>query len=330
MELPTKELADSRRDSRDARRLAVPPKFPNAVFEPILQMTAYLEAIVRTVLTFLTIGFVAFAAASSGAKPKAPAVPGAYIATTPKQSNWLISKVKVKESYLVSPNGRYWLIMQADGRLALYEGSSVMDRSNMLWSENGAPGLGSYFLNLQNNGDLAVWSGEPMTKSAVANGWSTGTPVGPGHYFLIVQDDANVVIYKGTGPKDVQGLVWSRFTGPATPSIPGGPPVLAEFYLPDCTRMEWRQVYNATLKTGRQPAKLYVDVDQAQSQEVVGAIKSCAAQAFAAGIGAGAATTGVSAVAAAKGALGACLAEKNIPNSIVGSLEFHVESRCEW
>jgi hypothetical protein len=255
---------------------------------------------------------------------------GAYISTTAKTSAWLIAQHPNKEEYLVSPNGRYWLIMGMDGRLGLYEGKSLQDRSKLLWSKNGAPGLGNYFLNMQNDGNLAVWSGIPSTSSAKANGWTSGTPGPAGNYFLVVQDDANVVVYRGTGPKDNQGALWFRLTGrisqaPASEDRT----VIGRGTLPDCSRMEWRQVYNATLKTARQDAVAYLYLNHTAIQAAQGAIQSCAAQGAVAGIIAGL-FTGAGSLPAAKAAFSACLASNNVEKSVTDSIVITVESTCDW
>ena len=132
-----------------------------------------------------------------------------FISASATQSYFLRSEAGKFERSLSSQSGKYHLIMQMDGRLALYKGDSPLDRSDLKWSVNGAPGLGNYFLNLQNDGNLAVWSGIPGTPSAVASGWTSGTPGLFGNYFLIVED-GRVAVYRGTGPQDNKGLVWSN------------------------------------------------------------------------------------------------------------------------
>lgn len=137
----------------------------------------------------------------------------AIITTSSTQSAWLITESGKFEGHMTSPSGRFHLIMQMDGRLGLYEGNSIQDRSKLVWSANGAPGFGDYFLNMQNDGNLAIWRGKPMTASAIADQWTSGTPGLPGNYFLMVQDDGNVVVYRGAGPQDNQGALWSSMHG---------------------------------------------------------------------------------------------------------------------
>jgi hypothetical protein len=48
----------------------------------------------------------------------------------------------------------------------------------------------------------------------MGGGWSNAiySMDGTGKYFLILQDDGNMVVYKGTGPNDNQGAIWSSKT----------------------------------------------------------------------------------------------------------------------
>ena len=255
---------------------------------------------------------------------------GAYISTSASASAWLISQYPGKEEYLVSPNGKYWLIMGMDGRLALYEGTSSQDRKKLLWDPSGAPGQGNYFLNMQNDGNLAVWSGIPMTPSAVANGWTSGTPEGPGNYYLMVQDDANVVVYRGSGPLDSHGPIWSRFTGKiGQPKPQDNRTVIGKGTLPDCSRVEWRQVYNARLETARQDAIAYLYVDKASLEKSKQAIQTCAAEGAVAGIVAGL-FTGAGSVPAAKAAFSACLVRNHVEEAVANSIQIAVETTCAW
>ena len=52
------------------------------------------------------------------------------------------------------------------------------------------------------------------SKQMVGSDWSNSiySTDGAGSYFLILQDDGNMVVYKGTGPSDNQGAIWSSKT----------------------------------------------------------------------------------------------------------------------
>jgi len=84
--------------------------------------------------------------------------------------------------YYFSPDGRFKLIMQADGNLVLYMGSSA------LWSSGTAGNTGAY-ATFQNDGNLVVY------RSTGTLAWSSNTAGNPGS-FLVVQTDGNMVIYR--------------------------------------------------------------------------------------------------------------------------------------
>jgi hypothetical protein len=48
----------------------------------------------------------------------------------------------------------------------------------------------------------------------MGGGWSNAiySMDGTGKYFLMLQDDGNMVVYKGTGPNDIQGAIWASKT----------------------------------------------------------------------------------------------------------------------
>jgi hypothetical protein len=91
---------------------------------------------------------------------------------------------------LESPNRAYRLVMQGDGNLVLYQGSSA------LWST--ATSTAGSRAVMQGDGNLVVYSGSTAK-------WSSGTAGNPGAY-LAVQDDGNLVMYKGST------AIWTRQT----------------------------------------------------------------------------------------------------------------------
>jgi hypothetical protein len=94
---------------------------------------------------------------------------------------------------LASCNGDYTLIMQSDGNLVLYQGSTA------LWASN-TVGSGADEAIMQGDGNFVLYtsSGSPA--------WSSGTAGNAGAY-LDVQNDANVVIYSASG-----SALWSTGT----------------------------------------------------------------------------------------------------------------------
>jgi putative Ig domain-containing protein/carbohydrate binding protein with CBM6 domain/glycosyl hydrolase family 95 len=94
---------------------------------------------------------------------------------------------------LASCNGDYTLIMQGDGNLVLYQGSTA------LWASNTA-GTAADEAIMQGDGNFVVY-----TSSGTAL-WASGTAGNSGAY-LDVQNDGNVVIYSASGT-----ALWSTGT----------------------------------------------------------------------------------------------------------------------
>jgi hypothetical protein len=94
---------------------------------------------------------------------------------------------------LASCNGDYTLIMQGDGNLVLYQGSTA------LWA-SGTVGSGADEAIMQGDGNFVLYT---SSGSAV---WASNTPGNAGAY-LDVQNDANVVIYSASG-----AALWSTGT----------------------------------------------------------------------------------------------------------------------
>jgi hypothetical protein len=94
-------------------------------------------------------------------------------------------------AYASSCNGEYMLLMQGDGNVVLYEGSTV------LWA-TGTNGAGGTHLDMQTDGNLVLYT------ASQAPVWATNTSGHPGAY-LAVQEDGNIVVYDGTT------AIWARF-----------------------------------------------------------------------------------------------------------------------
>jgi hypothetical protein len=94
---------------------------------------------------------------------------------------------------LASCNGDYTLIMQGDGNLVLYQGSTA------LWASN-TVGSAADEAIMQGDGNFVLYtsSGTPV--------WASNTAGNAGAY-LEVQNDGNVVIYSASG-----SVLWSTGT----------------------------------------------------------------------------------------------------------------------
>jgi hypothetical protein len=124
---------------------------------------------------------------------------------------------------LTSAQGRYTLVYQGDGNLALYKNYRHQP-ARALWGA-GTEGRPAGGLVMQDDGNLVIYgpNWEPM--------WATGTEGHPGAS-LVVQDDGNVVIYSPDG----QGL-WATDTvsgwAPEGPAPTGGVMRAGEVLGPD-------------------------------------------------------------------------------------------------
>jgi hypothetical protein len=94
---------------------------------------------------------------------------------------------------VASCNGTYSLIMQGDGNLVLYHGTTA------LWASNTAGSAADEAI-LQGDGNLVLYT------SAGAPVWASNTAGNSGAY-LQVQNDGNVVIYSASG-----AVLWSTGT----------------------------------------------------------------------------------------------------------------------
>ncbi|MEA3041006.1 MAG: murine toxin [Sphingomonadales bacterium] len=110
--------------------------------------------------------------------------------------------------YLVSSNQQYFVIMQSDGNLCVYEGTPEQP-GNFKWGwTDCSRNQDDYFAIMQSDGNLCVYfgSGPDDNRSHL---WSARTdPPGEGQYFTIMQDDGNLCVYRGAEPS-MEGYVWS-------------------------------------------------------------------------------------------------------------------------
>ena len=103
---------------------------------------------------------------------------GAYLATN---------------DYLVSANGLYFVIMQADGNLVIYHGSDPAHQGAFVWDSGVAPGTGQYFVIMQGDGNLVIYKGsDPAHQGAFV--WNSGKAPGAGVYGATMQNDGNLVV----------------------------------------------------------------------------------------------------------------------------------------
>ncbi len=103
---------------------------------------------------------------------------------------------------LVSTNGRYQAIMQADGNAVVYD--TIANKA--IWNSGTAGKAQGGFLNVQTDGNLVVYD------AAIKAQWDSKTAGGPATnrtFTLAMQDDGNLVIYDSQNGK----ALWSSLTG---------------------------------------------------------------------------------------------------------------------
>lgn len=231
---------------------------------------------------------------------------------------------------MVSPSGNVVLVMQSDGNLVTYKSNCVGDPSCAVWNSQTSQQQGEYFLAMQEDGNVVIYRGTPENNQGVV--WHAQSHGALSNYFLVLQDDENLVVYRGTGPQDNQGAVWSTKTGllSAGTASPSGRVQLGWMNLPDCTTMEWRNVYNATLKKAEQRLYGYAYVDQTALNRAKTDIEQCLVQAVGACGIASLTASPVACLPAFKVQFAACLKSRNVEQTVVNSVHLSAESQCMW
>jgi hypothetical protein len=110
--------------------------------------------------------------------------------------------------YIVSNNGMFFAIIEADGKLRVYRGAGLERHHGRLWeSGRGAPGS-RFFALVQTDGNFCIYRGRNLADNA---GWVWGTQFTAegGQFFAHLRDDGSFDICKGSGLDDHQGVIWS-------------------------------------------------------------------------------------------------------------------------
>ena len=137
-----------------------------------------------------------------------PAPRSAHMQSIMRSGDWLLSGQR-----MVSPNGAYRLDLQPDAQFVIYQGNP--SDSSRRWYQNsqGFPTNVPYFALLQTDGHICTYKGTSGSDNQGFIGCSPSGAGGPvGRYTAVLQDDGNLVIYKGTGPDNNVGYVWDRTT----------------------------------------------------------------------------------------------------------------------
>lgn len=114
--------------------------------------------------------------------------------------------------HIVSDNGLFFALLQADGNFGVYRGIDAAREHAMLWSTRGrtaaAGSSATFFALLQTDGNFCIYRGSDLAHN---EGWHWGSQITAdgGQFYAAMQDDGNFSVRKGTGPDDSHGLVWA-------------------------------------------------------------------------------------------------------------------------
>jgi hypothetical protein len=97
---------------------------------------------------------------------------------------------------IVSINGRFKLVFQADGNLAVH------DASNTIWTSRTA-NTDASFLKMQEDGNLVLYSSNGALR------WASDTSGRCKKPYLTLQNDGTLALY--AHDQDKRGLIWSSF-----------------------------------------------------------------------------------------------------------------------
>jgi hypothetical protein len=156
-----------------------------------------------------------------------------------------IQAVPGRSAQLTSVNGHLECIRSADNRFFLLlsstgEISVQINKPNgcCLYRSNKISANGKYFLDLQENGNLAIWNGEIKEGNLqYATGSFCGKPTAKAAVYLVMQNDGNAAIYPGdrkNHDKDRPRAIWSSMHGLNCPSPNTRPKPYAPFAPSSC------------------------------------------------------------------------------------------------
>ena len=108
--------------------------------------------------------------------------------------------------FLLSANGQYRALLQADGNFVLYRGNAV------LWQSQSARGQGVYTAMLQPDGNFVVYTGTPSQPQEAI--WASDSAQEGGTYVLKLENDGNLEIHR-------RSPIWTQSSAEAPPEDQG-------------------------------------------------------------------------------------------------------------
>jgi|SRR5271157_794062 len=120
--------------------------------------------------------------------------PGKTLCTTPPISGILATNQTLTQGqYLTSPNSKFFVYMQSDGNLVVYNGSGPSNQGSKVWSwTNTPPGSGAYYAIMQGDWNFVVYAGTPP--SNVDPIWASNTDWGVGQCWLVMGNDGYLYV----------------------------------------------------------------------------------------------------------------------------------------
>jgi hypothetical protein len=121
---------------------------------------------------------------------------------------------------LDSQNGKYYLTMQTDCNLVLYERVEGGGKKNIWQTSTNGHGTSCEFV-VQGDGNLVVYSSpHPNSNDRV---WQNGFGLHYGGYFVRMQNDGNLVQFYGAPDRPAICTIWESRTNPRLYSDPNNP-----------------------------------------------------------------------------------------------------------
>lgn len=119
-------------------------------------------------------------------------------------------------SYMKSPCGKYFVVMQPNGNLGVYRGDNPAAQSDYLWGSGAIlyrtrPNMtvkGEFYAIMQNDGNFVIYKG-PGPQAQGAGVWNSGVTAGGNTFHATIREDGTLAVFGGTDPGNIQGMIWN-------------------------------------------------------------------------------------------------------------------------
>ena len=111
--------------------------------------------------------------------------------------------------------GKYFVVMEANGNLGLYKGSSPQNKGDYLWGSGpvlfphgGKPPIGDFYAIMQIDGNFVIYKGTgPQAQGQGV--WNSGVTAGGNQFYMTIREDGTLGVFKGSDPSSNQGMIWN-------------------------------------------------------------------------------------------------------------------------